>query len=242
MWLTVVVAAFLGGTRSERFLKQGRPYPMERRIWVALDEQTSLDFNEQPLRDVLEYLKQRHDFLITIDEGALRDVGVRSDSPVTCSFSGPLHSALDLLLNDLGLTYEIGSGVLTVTRMQPAYPWFRFQTLLWGAAAVVAFAGGATFAWKRGHRATAAAPPTGPDRSNSPMRRQFFFKTMLWLIVVAGALWTGMWWPAIAPAWGKPSYEEPRYGWGKFRWWTGRVEVVKWIPDSAMTTPDSSPH
>lgn len=200
---------------------------------MALDEQTSLDVKEQPLRDVLKYLGDRHEIYFVLDQATLRKAGVAIDSPVTRSFSGiTLRSALKLLLNDRDLTYVVGNGVIEVTPTQAVYPWLRFKTLLWVAAVVAVFVAASEFARKRGRRATAAPPTTRPGRWNSPLPRQFFLKAMLWLMAVVGAFLTGMWWPAIAPGWGMPSYQDFGDGWGKFRWWTGRVELVKWIPDA----------
>jgi hypothetical protein len=149
LWMMVVTAAFCAGTRSERFLAERRPDPMETRIWAALDEHTELDFTDQPLSDVIEYLQQRHAINVQLDNKALRDAGVASDTPITRSIKGiTLRSALRLFLGDVGLTYAVRNGILTITTSEALYPWLRLKTMLWLVAVVAAFLAGDR-AWRR---------------------------------------------------------------------------------------------
>ena len=146
LWLMVVVGAFFAGTRSERFLAERRPDPMESRIWAVLDEQTELDFADQPLSDVIEYLRQRHEIHIQLDNKALSDAGVESDTPITHAIKGiTLRSALRMFLGDVGLTYAVRNGVLTITTTEALYPWLRWKTILWLVAVFAAFLGGIRF-------------------------------------------------------------------------------------------------
>ncbi|HWB14424.1 MAG TPA: VWA domain-containing protein, partial [Pirellulales bacterium] len=90
--------------------------PNEAKILAALDEKTELDFADQPLEDVVEYLQQRHEINIQLDGKALSDAGVGSDTPITRSIKGiTLRSALKLLLSELDLTYVIRNEVLMIT-------------------------------------------------------------------------------------------------------------------------------
>jgi len=90
--------------------------PSEQKIYAALDEPTEIDFAEQPLSDVVEYLKQRHGIEIQLDDKALADAGAATDTPITRSIKGiTLRSALKLLLSDLDLTYVIRNEVLMIT-------------------------------------------------------------------------------------------------------------------------------
>ncbi len=90
--------------------------PNETKILAALDEPTELDFAEQPLTDVVDYLKQRHGIEIQLDQKALSDTGLGSDLPVTRAIKGiSLRSALKLLLSELDLTYVIRNEVLLIT-------------------------------------------------------------------------------------------------------------------------------
>jgi hypothetical protein len=52
----------------------------------GLAEQTEIDFDRQPLGDVLDYLKQHHDCEIQVD-GRLREQRKESQ-PVTCHIRG----------------------------------------------------------------------------------------------------------------------------------------------------------
>jgi uncharacterized membrane protein YgcG len=88
----------------------------EERIGRALDESTSFEFIETPLRDVVEYLRDLHDIEIQIDQRSLDDVGIGTETPITRSLKGiSLRSALRLMLRELDLTYVIRDEVLLVT-------------------------------------------------------------------------------------------------------------------------------
>ena len=90
--------------------------PAEAKIAAALLDKTDIDFTEQPLSDVIEYLKTRHEIEIQLDSKALADAGVGSDTTVTRSIKGiTLRSALKLLLGELDLTYVIKDEVLMIT-------------------------------------------------------------------------------------------------------------------------------
>ncbi len=88
----------------------------EARILRALEEPTTMDFEETPLKDATDFLKERHEIQIQIDAKALEDAGLGSDTLVTRSLKGvTLASALDLLLGDYHLTYLIRDEVLLIT-------------------------------------------------------------------------------------------------------------------------------
>ncbi len=90
--------------------------PAEAKIIAALDDKTELDFAEQPLADVVEYLKERHGIEIQLDVKALTDAGLGSDTPITRNLKGiSLRSALRLMLSELDLTYVIRDEVLSIT-------------------------------------------------------------------------------------------------------------------------------
>jgi hypothetical protein len=90
--------------------------PNEQKILGALDETTELDFAEQSLSDVIEYLQTRHEIPIQLDNKALTDAGVGTDTPITRNVKGiTLRSALKLLLSELDLTYVLQNEVLMIT-------------------------------------------------------------------------------------------------------------------------------
>ncbi len=93
-----------------------RPSASEQKILTALEEQTELQFVEQPLSDVVEFLQERHGIQIRLDVKALTDAGLGSDTPVTLNIHGiTLASALDLLLSGMELSYTIRDEVLYIT-------------------------------------------------------------------------------------------------------------------------------
>jgi hypothetical protein len=116
LWLTVVVAAFCTGTQLDRYLEQHRADPRDASIRAALDQKTDIKFIEKPFSGVFDDLKQRHAVEIQLDLRALDDANIPRDTPVTKSIKGvTLRSALNLLLDDLDLTYVVQNGVLKIT-------------------------------------------------------------------------------------------------------------------------------
>ncbi|HUY32593.1 MAG TPA: hypothetical protein VMV69_07400 [Pirellulales bacterium] len=107
----LLVPALLAGQESQPPLGE-----REAAIEAALTEQTSLDFTDQPLSDVVEILKQTHKIQIQLDNKALADAGVGSDTTITRQIHDvKLSSALDMLLGELDLTYVIRDEVLLIT-------------------------------------------------------------------------------------------------------------------------------
>jgi hypothetical protein len=93
----------------------------EQGIEEALDHPTELEFTDAPLSDVIKFLKNYHNIEIQIDQKALEDAGLGSDTPVTQSIKGvSLLSALNLVLRDLGLTYTVENEVLLITTPEKA--------------------------------------------------------------------------------------------------------------------------
>ena len=90
--------------------------PNEAKILAALEDKTELEFVDQPLTDVVDYLKERHQIEIQLDSKALTDEGVGTDTPITRNIRGiTLRSALRLMLGELDLTYIIRNEVLMIT-------------------------------------------------------------------------------------------------------------------------------
>ena len=90
--------------------------PNEAKILAALDEKTELEFVDQPLSDVIDFLKERHGIEIQLDHNAMADENIGSDAPITKNVKGiSLESALDLMLGDLKLTYVVRDEVLLMT-------------------------------------------------------------------------------------------------------------------------------
>ena len=93
----------------------------ETHILAALDQNTTVDFIEEPLIGVVEYFMDFHDMQIQIDEPALKDIGLDTDESVSKTLHGiSLRSALNLVLRDLGLDWTIANEVLLITSPEVA--------------------------------------------------------------------------------------------------------------------------
>jgi len=157
MWLTVVVAAFCTGTQLDSYLEQHRADPREASIRAALEQKTDIKYIEKPFSGVFDDLQQRHAINIQLDLRALDDANIPRDTPVSKSIKGvTLRSALNLLLDDLDLTYVIQNGVLkitTETEAQKLQYWpFSLRIAMWLATAVALLWGAILCdrAWRRG--------------------------------------------------------------------------------------------
>ena len=81
--------------------------------------------NETPLEDVLKYIKSATagpsdtGIPIYVDPVGLQDAEKTTTSPITMDLEGvPLRRTLYLLLDQLGLTYQVGDGIVFITNEQ----------------------------------------------------------------------------------------------------------------------------
>lgn len=104
--------------------------PNEQKISRALDQQTSLEFPDNTLKEVVDYINQLHNIPIRLDEQALTDAGLDADTRVNLVISGiSLRSALKLLLENVNgteLTYVIEDEVMKITTAEKANE--KYQT------------------------------------------------------------------------------------------------------------------
>lgn len=90
----------------------------EERISAELDKQTEMDFQDQPLTDVVTFLADFHNIPIIIDKAALDEEGIAEDTPVTRTLTGvKLRSALKIILEPLQLSYVIEDEVMKITTL-----------------------------------------------------------------------------------------------------------------------------
>lgn len=95
----------------------------DQQIVDALDRRVTLEFGEQPLHEVVEFLDDMLDRRIAIqfDRRALEEAGIGTDTPITRSVRNiTLKSALRLILAELDMDYVIQDGVLLLTTMDRA--------------------------------------------------------------------------------------------------------------------------
>ncbi|QDU63536.1 hypothetical protein Pan216_44160 [Planctomycetes bacterium Pan216] len=95
--------------------------PAEAKIRRALTQPVSVDFQDTPLRDVIEFLRDLTGANIVIDQNGLDELGLDPDVPTTLHLeSVSLKSALRLILRPMELTYLIEDEVLLITSEQVA--------------------------------------------------------------------------------------------------------------------------
>jgi von Willebrand factor type A domain len=96
----------------------------EQRINDALNsplKASGLDFTEEPLENVVNFLQTEYQIPIQLDTPALEDAGLTADEPVTIQLQNvSLRSALRLMLKAKQLTYVIRDEVLIITTPEEA--------------------------------------------------------------------------------------------------------------------------
>ncbi len=94
---------------------------MERHIRSELDQPTTIDFVEMPLKDVMLYLTDRHDIPLIVLADKLREASVSVNTPITKKLSDiSLRSALNLILKDLELTFALRDQAVVITTPEDA--------------------------------------------------------------------------------------------------------------------------
>ena len=92
------------------------PFGKEQAIWLALDEQTAIEFFDTELGDALHFLSDQHEINIVLDTAFVEEQGIGSNTPVNATLKGiSLRSALNLILSELELTFIVEYEVLRVT-------------------------------------------------------------------------------------------------------------------------------
>ena len=108
--------AAIRGRQSLEGLQLQRKSNEERNILRKLSEPVSLSFANQPLGEVIEYIRGDQGINIFVDVPAIADKGIQLDSRVTIKLDNvSLKSALKLLLSMAHLTYVVADDVLKIT-------------------------------------------------------------------------------------------------------------------------------
>ena len=90
--------------------------PTEEKIRKALDSPTTVAFVDTQLKDALMFLKDQHGINVFIDDAALQEESISTDTPVNLTLSDiQLRSVLKLMLEHLKLAYVIEDEVLKIT-------------------------------------------------------------------------------------------------------------------------------
>ena len=109
--------------------KRSRPLatvlPGEEAIQKALARKSTFEFQDTPLTDVVDYLKDAFKIEIQIDTKMLSDQGTGTDSPVTIKAPNiTLRAALKQILSPMELSWTIQDEVLLITTSDEAEAWF----------------------------------------------------------------------------------------------------------------------
>jgi len=92
------------------------PLSAAKRIERELDKACDVDVVETPLKDVVAYLQEMRAIPILLNTKKLEEASVSPDTPVTKRLQGiSLRSVLNLILEDLELTYVVMNEVLQIT-------------------------------------------------------------------------------------------------------------------------------
>ena len=100
--------------RRKKFNRTDGRLPTDRELEIekALESPISLSFMDRPLTEVLRHIADTSAIDIMIDYRALEEEDVATDEPVSIEVDGiKLESALNLVLDNYGLTYGIQNEV-----------------------------------------------------------------------------------------------------------------------------------
>jgi general secretion pathway protein D len=91
--------------------------PIERQIKQQMSTPVEVNYRDTPLAGVLQDLAAVANISIVLDQRAMTEMQIASDSPVNMQLTQPvsLRSALNLILSDFELTYIIENDVLKIT-------------------------------------------------------------------------------------------------------------------------------
>ena len=105
------------------------------RIYAALDTIVDVNFQEAPLRDVIDALASKAQIPIILDEKALTESGIGTDTPVSIEAKQiSFKAALKIFLGNLDLMFLVRDEVLQITT--PDFAWRRQSTCLFNIAEI----------------------------------------------------------------------------------------------------------
>ncbi|HEY7426900.1 MAG TPA: hypothetical protein VH682_21875 [Gemmataceae bacterium] len=92
-------------------------------IETKLNQSVTVNFNNTPLRDIIEFIRADSGINIYVDEPALAEKGICLDKPITIKLEDiALKSALNLILHGVHLVYVVKDEVLHITTEEHAHP------------------------------------------------------------------------------------------------------------------------
>ena len=103
---------------GELIIRPGKitPRPAGERVTAALNEKTTLQFVQTPLKDVARFLSQSHRVPVILDETRLAEAGMSTDLPVTVNAKDiTLREGLKQALGGVKLRFVAEDEVLKIT-------------------------------------------------------------------------------------------------------------------------------
>jgi len=111
----------LAELKAESPATQPQKSPAVLKIEAALAKPVSLDFDQTPLSEMIDFIRAFSGINIALDRMATEDVGITPKTVVTMKFKTvSLRSALALILNQFDLEYVITGNVLMITTSEKA--------------------------------------------------------------------------------------------------------------------------
>ena len=108
------------------------------RIRSALGQPVAIHVSDTPLDEVLASMQKDHGIQIRINQGALDEEGIRRNSPVSFQIEAvTLHSALTLMLRDIGLAYVVRDEVVSVTTPDDALGYVQTDAYVIGQDSLI---------------------------------------------------------------------------------------------------------
>src|SRR5260370_25348167 len=106
----------------------------QRDLWTKLDTPVALEFEKGPLREVTNYLQDRHGLLILIDTEAFKEQSLADvesiETRVPKLANVKLGTALRLLLKPLQADFQVDNGFLTIVPKERMDPLVQFNRLV----------------------------------------------------------------------------------------------------------------
>jgi hypothetical protein len=120
--LACPLAACLAASAADAWPSTGvHAGPAYARIRDALGQETRVEFIDTPLDTIVDFLTDQHDIPLGLDLAAMDQAGIPADTAITGNLRGvSLGSALQILLNPLGMTYTIENEILMLTTRDAA--------------------------------------------------------------------------------------------------------------------------
>jgi len=88
----------------------------EKALLASLKKPISVEYNNEPLQNVIEHLQKLTGQTITLDKQGLGEANITYETPITLRLNRvSTRTVLKRIFNDLGLTYVIREGTLYVT-------------------------------------------------------------------------------------------------------------------------------